>query len=191
MSRHFVEAPAFVSLPGERWRALIEFGFDGYEVSNKGRVRSFRIGGRSIKRRVNPIPRKLYPVDKHGIIYLGLMFCIDGHALHRWAHLLVLSSFRGARPEGKVARHLDGDSINNDLRNLRWGTPIENEKDKFRHGTHQYGENNPSAKLTNAQADIIRQSNESAKILAARFGVSDGAVYRIRSGARRPQLVGL
>jgi hypothetical protein len=31
--------------------------------------------------------------------------------------------------------HGDGDPTNNNLSNLRWGTSIENEEDKLRHGT--------------------------------------------------------
>lgn len=180
-----------MSLPGERWRQLLDsktgVPFKGYEVSSMGRVRSYRVGGRCVSLRPFPKLRKLCPVDKHGITYMGLMFYREKKLVHREVHLLILTSFRGFRPLWKVARHLDGDSTNNVLRNLKWGTPIENEKDKLRHGTHQYGERNPSAKLTNKQADIVRRSVGPLRAMSVRFGITEGTVSRIRNGTRRPQ----
>ena len=44
------------------------------------------------------------------------------------------------------------------------------------------GSNHQNAKLTEAQAIEIKTSAEPAKSIAARFGVSDVLVYRIRNG---------
>jgi HNH endonuclease len=53
-----------------------------------------------------------------------------------WAvHSLVLETFVGARPDGLEARHLNGDSLDNRLVNLAWGTHSENMLDKQAHGT--------------------------------------------------------
>lgn len=41
------------------------------------------------------------------------------------------------------------------------------------------GESHPSAKLTNAKAQEIYQSNEPAEVLAARHGVSIGTIQNI------------
>jgi hypothetical protein len=49
-------------------------------------------------------------------------------------HVAVLEAFRGFRHPGQETRHLDGDSRNNRLRNLRWGTPAQNIADKVKHG---------------------------------------------------------
>ena len=54
----------------------------------------------------------------------------------RLVHRLVLEAFVGPRPEGMVARHLNGDPGDNRLENLAWGTQSENNYDKVRHGTH-------------------------------------------------------
>ena len=52
-------------------------------------------------------------------------------------HVLVLETFYGPRPEGYVARHLDGNPGNNHPGNLAWGTFSENNHDSVRHGTHR------------------------------------------------------
>ena len=49
---------------------------------------------------------------------------------------LVLSAFRGPRPEGQCCRHLNGDFTDNRLGNLAWGTPKDNAQDMIRHGRH-------------------------------------------------------
>lgn len=51
-------------------------------------------------------------------------------------HVLVAAAWLGPRPDGLVIRHLDGNSRNNDVRNLAYGTPAENVRDTVRHGTH-------------------------------------------------------
>lgn len=49
-------------------------------------------------------------------------------------HTLVLEAFVGPCPEGlDCCRHLDGDSYNNHVENLCWGTDSENAKDAARH----------------------------------------------------------
>lgn len=48
---------------------------------------------------------------------------------------LVLEAFTGPRPAGMETRHLDGNRKNNDIKNLRWGTPKENQADRIPHGT--------------------------------------------------------
>lgn len=53
-------------------------------------------------------------------------------------------------------------------------------------GGRLFGERNPSAKLTQAQVDAIRQSNASSRDLAAQYGVGKRAIEKIRSGKRWP-----
>ena len=49
-------------------------------------------------------------------------------------HVLVLETYRGLRPAGMVARHLNGDKLPH-LKGLAWSTQAENLKDKRLHGT--------------------------------------------------------
>ena len=61
----------------------------------------------------------------------------DGKQYHRKVHVLVALTWIGARPTGMQVRHLDGDSTNNRLDNLTYGTPSENIADSVTHGTHR------------------------------------------------------
>ena len=174
-------------LPEEEWREVV--GHEGYEVSNLGRVRSYRMSGRANERFLQePKIRKPVPAKKRGG-YLTLTFIRDGKAVYRYVHHLVLEAFVGPCPPGMQARHADDrDVTNNALSNLRWGTLKENAEDKIRHGTSQHGERNHQAKLTDAQVAEIRASQEKLRALAARYGVRESQISRIRNGVRRAGL---
>lgn len=115
----------------EQWLPIP--GFVGqYEVSNRGRVRSF------VSTRGLPIPHVLkpYPKGPKGHLMVGL--CAFGKRRPMLVHRAVLAAFVGPAPtETPITRHLDGNPGNNHLSNLRYGTYSENEFDKVRHGTHQ------------------------------------------------------
>lgn len=109
----------------EEWRPIP--GHDGYEVSNLGRVLSRR-------RPVSAI--KAQHVRKDG--YAGLaLHCGPAHRT-RLVHHLVAEAFLGARPEGMVVRHLNGDRLDNRAENMSWGTYSENNLDAVAHGTHHW-----------------------------------------------------
>lgn len=111
----------------EEWRPVV--GFEGYEVSSHGRVRSFR---RSPTGRVLVGNR-----ITNGYLQLDLRRG-TGKATRagKLIHCLVLEAFVGPRPDGHEACHNDGDQLNNHLSNLRWDTHVENALDTKRHGRH-------------------------------------------------------
>jgi hypothetical protein len=94
---------------------------------------------------------------------------------------LVLEAF-GVKRTGPEVRHLNGVCTDNRLRNLRWGTRLENVADQRRHGTWLYGERNPCAKLTDEEARAIETSVLQGRVLAKRHGVSEATISRIRHG---------
>jgi hypothetical protein len=72
-------------------------------------------------------------------------------------HTCVCVAFHGTRPSPiHETRHLDGDKTNNKPDNLKWGTPVENEADKRRHGRASIGERHHSAKLNDEAVRILR-----------------------------------
>lgn len=84
--------------------------------------------------------------------------------------------------------HRDGNKKNNSVSNLYWGTQKENTKDRQRHGRHFNGEKNPSAKLTNEQANKIKKLFDSGlfqREVGKLFGVSRATVSDIWKGRRR------
>lgn len=100
---------------------------------------------------------------------------------------LVLEAFVGPAPSDKHhAAHSDGNIKNNALSNLRWASPVENERDKRKHGTHGLGERNSFAKLTEQDVIQIRklfkkknQTSSNAQELADRFGVDKTNIFAI------------
>ena len=82
----------------------------------------------------------------------------NGSKLTRFVHQLILMSFVGPCPDHCEARHLNGDSEDNQLCNLRWGTATENWQDRRLHGriNSQRGSDHYNAKLTEAAVRNIR-----------------------------------
>lgn len=172
-------------IPGERWRPVV--GYSGYEVSDHGRVRSWRVGGKGNgdKRRAEPRLRKAVRNTRTG--YLYVMLKGPSKLKLRQVHVMVLEAFVGPRPPRSETRHLDGDSANNRLYNLKWGTRRDQFDDQVRHKTDTRGERNGAAKLTNKQAIEIRKrlkSGERGSDLAREFGVLDSTITRIKKGVR-------
>lgn len=63
---------------------------------------------------------------------------MDDGTYRQWrVHHLILHAFVGPRPEGMCVRHLDGNSTNNRLENLAYGTYSENNRDTVEHGRHR------------------------------------------------------
>jgi hypothetical protein len=103
----------------EIWKEIP--GFPSYQVSNKGRVKSFKqLEARILK----PQTR----VKKYKFVALTESKKIKYIDIHR----LVLMAFVGMPPEGKECDHINRVRDDNRLENLRWVTKIENEANKLR-----------------------------------------------------------
>lgn len=63
---------------------------------------------------------------------------------------------------------------------LEWKLPVENNRDKIRHGTHLSGHRSPRSKLTKEAVDFIRANKKTRKLtnieLAKKYGVTPGAI---------------
>lgn len=102
-------------------------------------------------------------------------------------HTLVALTWIGDRPDGMECCHNDGNRKNADLGNLRWDTPINNNKDKRQHGTHREGERINFAKLNREAVITIRRLWRDGKItrrkLAIKFRVSEACIGMVARGA--------
>lgn len=114
----------------ERWAPVP--GFDDYQVSDQGRVRSKArrdrigraVGGKELRVRV--------VTGRHPTVTLYAR----GTRVKRTVHSIVLEAFVGPRLPGTEACHRDDDKSNNALTNLRWDSRSENTLDRVRNGTH-------------------------------------------------------
>lgn len=143
----------------ERW-AVVK-GYEGYEVSNLGRVRSskqVRVFGGGYRRWV---------VDGRGYCRMRLS---RGHGsfVTEYVHRLVALAFVGGYFEGAEVDHGDGHGQNNNARNLEWVT---------------HGENIRRAVVRRGGHWMSGVSNEAVKKAVWRVDVEGGAVERFGSTA--------
>ncbi len=144
-------------------------GFPKYAVTEDGRVYS-----KKRQRWLNP------SIDSRGYLRVDLPVapCVYKHKL---IHHLVLETYREPRPIGKVCRHLDGDKLNNNLSNLKWGTYKDNAADSKKHGTFICGEKQGLSKLTWDDVGFIRWVYKfgifSQRKLAKFFSVSQSQIW--------------
>ncbi len=116
----------------EQWKRIDTDGW--YEVSSLGRVRSWRAkGGAANVRAVRP---RLLSTKPGKGAYIQVNLTLDGRSVVLRVHRLVAIAFLGPPPgEGYQAAHWNGDRFDNRAQNLRWATPLQNAKDRYRHGT--------------------------------------------------------
>jgi len=108
----------------EIWKEIE--GFDGmYEVSNIGRVRSWkkRIGFNKFKRSETPTLRKLNIVLGYSQCHLSK----DGKTTVYKIHRLVAIHFIHNPEDHQYVDHIDGNTQNNNVSNLRWVNKSQNE----------------------------------------------------------------
>jgi hypothetical protein len=155
--------------------------FPGYAVTTTGDVYSCwrtnsGLGKLWKKRKTHWVATR-----EGGVRYEQITLSVKQKPFVTFTHRLVLLTYRGPCPTGCESRHLDGDSLNNDLKNLMWGTKIENSDDKRQHGTLQAGARNGQAKLTEKDVAAIRRlrSTHTLSELATRFRVSRSQIKRI------------
>lgn len=163
-------------MTNESWLPIV--GYEGlYEVSDLGRVRSLdRRDSRG--NRINGRLRVLSVMESgHMVVSL----CKTGNQRSVYVHRLVLEAFVGPCPEGQECLHGDGNGLNNRLRNLRWGTSLENSADASKHGTVARGNKNGRSYLDEATVIAIREAPGTTRAIATRFGVSCGHVSRLKN----------
>lgn len=162
------------------WRVV--GGFPDFEVSSKGEIRTFKLKGST--KRVIPKVRKLHK-NREGyfVVTLKEKNLIRTFRVNR----LVAGAFLPITNGEAHVAHLDGDRTNNNVSNLKWCTPKENNSHKILHGTSLHGERNHWAKLTTAQIDRIRElkKHNTDYDLARIFNVNQSTINRIVNKKRR------
>lgn len=161
-------------------------GFPGYRVDTLGRVWSNRYRCSRCVPYDPATPYRLLKASQRSGEHCKLALQRNGRRSKIWVHRLVLETFIGPNPPGLECRHRDGDPTNNRLENLVWGTRVENQHDRKRHGTDNSGVRHYRALLTEAQVQEIRQQYAAGGItqaaLGEMYGVSHRAVSKVVNG---------
>jgi hypothetical protein len=173
------------------WAFEIERGISGclgYTVTSAGRVLSYRCPGGRLAERGEPLTLYRRP---YGNRYVVVCLRPEQHQGSKvrclYVHRLVAEAFLGPCPPGFEARHLDGNTANNNVRNLTWGTRAENVADTDRHGQRVRGSGVRTAKLTEPGIDAIRELRSlglSCKKIGGILGVSESTVAEVLRGEK-------
>lgn len=164
----------------ETWKPIP--GFDGYEASDLGRVRSvdhvtqqLSRSGAVYYRCTRGKIRALTPNrDGHLIINFGRVFGTQ------YVHQLVMLAFVGPPPNGCECCHNDENPSNNQLGNLRYDTRLGNMADRILYNRQAKGERNGMAVLSTDDVMTIRTSQLRLKDLSEKYGVSISQISRIK-----------
>ena len=153
----------------ERWRAVPNF--PGYEVSDHGRVRSYK-----------------YTVSKGPYVltiatsYFGrnrVQLNRGDWKYQRYIHRLVLEAFRGPCPPGHETHHLDNDPSNNHLSNLVYLTHADH---MARHAGSTFEGSSHFSREVVLEIRRLRQQGWSLKRLADRFNRTIPTISNISRG---------
>ena len=167
----------------ENWKPVV--GYEGlYEVSDQGRVRSYRRCSKYSKER----QPKLLAGNKKWTGYIEIQL-YDGYGNKKYspAHRLVAEAFI-PNPDGKPeVNHKNGIRDDNRAENLEWVTCSENHKHAFKelhkeHSRSTKGKASKNRKLTYEQAESIRADCRQGTEIAKEYGVSTSIVYNIKHG---------
>lgn len=125
----------------------------------------------------------IWPFARGGRGYGNMKF--DGRAV--LVHRRACEEINGPppTPEHEAAHHCgngEGGCVN--VHHVRWATHVENMADKLIHDTHNRGERNGLAKLTEPDIPVIRSLLGTATYaeIGDRFGVSAATIWQIDKG---------
>lgn len=155
--------------------------FRNYKVSSWGVILNKK--GREIKHSISKLSGHSVFVD----LYDG-----KGNKNRVSVGKLVCETFNNLCPYSLETRHLDGNSSNNNLKNLKFGTSKENSEDSNKHRTALKQRFRDKDIISDEDVLKIRETFEKRPyvrgdddILAKKFGVSRKYMSEIRRGKRR------
>lgn len=172
----------------EEWRPVI--GYEGlYEVSSLGRVRSLDqvVKYKDGRTRLSLGRVRRLSVSSNGYLTVGL--CDNKLQRTKTVHRLVARAFIPNLKGKPEVNHKDGDKTNNHASNLEWVTRQENIRHAIDTGLNRHqGTSHTQAKLSEEEVKEIKllltENSLSQRAIAARFNVSQSAIFLIGQGKR-------
>ena len=161
-----------------------------YTVTTDGRVHSYRNYKGGPKR----LLARTWHKTKSGAGYAFVGLFVEGKSKRCAVHRLVAKAFLDPPhdPEATIVRHLDGNSRNNSLSNLAWGTAKDNAADKRRHNRNLERGRHPMAKLNEEKVAAARAAHKagySYKQIGAFLGVAPNTIGCIIRNEHWPEIL--
>ena len=161
----------------ESWKTIN--GFEDYEVSTDGRVRSHKGNNPAILK-----PR----VTHDGYIWYSL--CKNGKGYTKRANRLVAEAFIPNPDKKNTVNHIDGDKQNNNVSNLEWATRSEQMSHAYKLGLKKpvrgwlQGKHRLSRQAVNEIRRIYKAHSKEfgMRALARKYGVSESCIDRCVRG---------
>lgn len=147
-------------------------GFPGYQVSDLGRVRSFKNSHNGFKE--TPAVLALSDNSKG---YLHCTLVKNGHAYTKRVNRLVGQAFIPNPDNKPEVNHKNGDKTDNRASNLEWNTRLENMEHAMKTGLKDSGE-----KIKVVETGIVYRN---AKKCAAHMGLGANHIYECLDGKRK------
>lgn len=165
----------------------LEFTGNLYSISAMGSVKSSRrVVSIGANKRV--IDEKILKPSIGSSGYkLVTLHLGNGKKVTKHIHRLLAEAFLGCKPE-QVARHLDGNKLNNSVINLSCGSHKENTKDRISHGTMFYGSDVHNSILSECDVIFIRTNwkfrckQNGTMALAKKYRVSPSTISAVKNG---------
>jgi hypothetical protein len=154
----------------EEWKDIE--GYEGlYQVSNHGRVKSFKYGKEKILKG---------SITTKG--YLQVYLHKDNKIKRFNGHRLIAIHFIPNPDNKPQVNHIDGNKLNNNISNLEWNTQSENLNHAFDTGLKisVKGEHHVLSKLTEEEVLEIRRSDLKRVELAKIYNVHISLIHRIK-----------
>lgn len=171
---------SFVMYTNELW--LPVKGYEGlYEISNMGRVKALeRVYYSSASRKARKVaPERIMLFRDNGHGYKTVGLCKDGKIKVKYIHRLVAEAFIPNPDNLPEVNHKHGDKSDNRASELEWCTSDKNRKHAMDTGLwNRHGEKHWYAKLTNQQAQEIRELYATGKYLQREIGDMYGINFR-------------
>lgn len=163
------------------WRPIKDFPM--YEVSDTGLVRSHHRTRTGKRGGLLALYLRTFPNNSQRRYQVNLCGGPGTRQKKRDVAQLVLETFVGPRPEGMECCHEDGDSLNNELPNLRWDTHYANMQDAVGHGVM----GRPCTHSAEMVREIFKAEGPQEDI-GERFGVTGSFVCEVKSRKTRGDL---
>lgn len=161
----------------EIWKKIE--GYSHYEISNLGRVRSYRKANAILE---NP---KIKNIEMDIWGYARVSLCAESICKHYKVHRLIAEAFIENPLNKKEINHINGIKTDNRIENLEWVTRSENAKHAYSLGLSKkmQGELNGHSKLTQDDVSKIRElwlsTDFLQKDIAKIFGVARTTINAI------------